>query len=271
MKVLYFDCFSGISGDMTIASLLDLGVDQGRLLDGLSKLGLDGCKISIEKKSKMGITGTYFNVILDGPHDEHSHEDEHKHDHDHHHEHEHSHEHEHNHRSLKDIESIIDSSTLSERVKDLSKKIFLIVAEAEGKIHGTAPEEVHFHEVGAVDSIIDIVAAAICIEELKPDKIVFSKLPLSRGFVKCQHGLFPLPAPATLEILKGMPVYFTDAPIELVTPTGAAIAKALADEFGDMDEMEVEKVGYGLGNMDYHIPNVLRTILFDVKKKTITR
>lgn len=139
------------------------------------------------------------------------------------------------------------------------------MAEAEGKIHGKAPKDVHYHKLGAVDSIIDTVGTVICIDCLKPDKIVFSKLPLSRGFVKCQHGLIPLPAPATMEILKGILVYFINTPVKLVIPTGAAIAKALADEFKNIDSMCIEKIGYGIGKNDYEAPNVLRTIMFYVK------
>ena len=259
MKVLYFDCFSGISGDMTIGSLLDLGIEEKELRSELSKLHLDAYEIKVEKKLKNGIMGTSFNVILSNEEHHHHHHDNdnHCHDHDHH----------HNHRNLRDIEDIIDKSSLNDNVKNMSKKIFRIVAEAEGKIHGSTPEDVHFHEVGALDSIVDIIGTAICIDQLKPDKIVFSKLPFSRGFVKCQHGVIPLPAPATLEIVKGLPIYFSDAPIELVTPTGAAIAKALGNEFGDMESMHIEKIGYGLGKGDYKVANALRTILFDIKKK----
>ena len=206
MKVLYFDCFSGISGDMAVGALLDAGADEKVLLEGLKQLKADGCRISIEKKLKNGISGTDFqyywkiNIIMS------------------------------THRNMGDIERIIKTVDLM-RVRKLSIRMFRLVAEAEGRIHGKPAEEVHVHEVGAIDSIIDIVGTAICIDNLAADRIVFSSLPLSKGFVKCQHGVFPLPAPATLEILKGVPVYFTDVNFELVTPTGAAIAKGLADEF----------------------------------------
>ena len=168
---------------------------------------------------------------------------------------------------MSDIETIINESGLDERVRTLSLKIFGLVAEAEGRIHGKPASEVHFHEVGAVDSIVDIIGTAICIVNLNIDRIVFSSLPLSRGFVKCQHGTFPLPAPATLELLRGVPVYYTDVNFELVTPTGAAIASGLADEFGMVGELEVEKIGYGLGKKTYEIPNVLRVMLLNSKKK----
>lgn len=276
MSTLYFDCFSGISGDMALGALLDIGADEKALLEGLEKLKVDGYRIRIEKKLKNGIEGTDLSVILEGQedheHNDHHHEhhhDGHSHDHDHEHSHGHQHLHseDHVHRNMSDIERIINDSGLSERVRALSLKIFGLVAEAEGRIHGKPAGEVHFHEVGAIDSIVDITGTAICIDNLGVDRIVFSSLPLSRGFVRCQHGVFPLPAPATLEILKNVPVYYTDANFELVTPTGAAIAKGLADEFGMVGELEVERIGYGLGKKTYEIPNVLRVILFNSKKK----
>ena len=274
MRTLYFDCFSGISGDMTVGALLDIGVDEKVLLDGLNQLKVEGYELKIEKKLKNGISGTDFSVILEEQHEEenehHNHDGEQDNEH-HSHEHPHTHEHKHNtehvHRNMGDIERIINDSGLGERVRKLSTDIFRLVAEAEGKIHGKPAGEVHFHEVGAVDSIVDIIGTAICIDNLNVDRIVFSSLPLSKGFVKCQHGVFPLPAPATLEILKNVPVYYTDINFELVTPTGAAIAKGLADEFGMVGELEVEKIGYGLGKKTYEIPNVLRVMLFSSKKK----
>jgi pyridinium-3,5-bisthiocarboxylic acid mononucleotide nickel chelatase len=286
MRTLYFDCFSGISGDMTVGALLDIGADEKALLDGLSQLKVEGYEIKIEKKLKNGISGTDFSVILEEDHDHAAEHEHHMHDgeqdndhlhheHEHSHEHPHAHEHKHNtkhvHRNMGDIERIINDSRLSARAKKLSMEMFRLVAEAEGKIHGKPAGEVHFHEVGAVDSIVDIIGTAICIDNLNVDRIVFSSLPLSKGFVKCQHGVFPLPAPATLEILKNVPVYYTDINFELVTPTGAAIAKGLADEFGMVGELEVEKIGYGLGKKTYEIPNVLRVMIFSSKKKIIDR
>lgn len=260
MRTLYFDCFSGISGDMAVGALLDIGADEKTLLEGLKQLKVDGYEIKIEKKLKNGISGTDFSVILEEHHHDHD-------EHNHHHEHHHVQNSEHVHRNLGDIEKIINESGLSERVRKLSADIFRIVAEAEGKIHGKPVEEVHFHEVGAIDSIVDIIGTAICIDNLAADRIVFSSLPLSKGFVKCQHGVFPLPAPATLEILKNVPVYYTDINFELVTPTGAAIAKGLADEFGIVGELKTERIGYGLGKNTYEIPNVLRVVIFNSQKK----
>lgn len=275
MNILYMDCFSGISGNMTIGAFLDLGVDEKMLLEELNKLHVDGYKINISKKIKNGIEGTYFDVILeDEEHndggDEHEHHHEHCHDHEHEHSREHNleHQHSHQHRNLYDVEKIIDDSELSNKVKELSKKIFGFVAVAESKVHGKPIDEIHFHEVGAIDSIVDIIGTAICVESLNIDKIVVSKLHVGTGFVNCQHGLMPVPAPATLEIIKNgkIPVYCKDIEGELVTPTGAAIVAALADEFGSQPDMEIEKIGYGSGYKDFAIPNMLRLILG--KKKT---
>ena len=285
MNILYMDCFSGISGNMTIGAFLDLGVDEKMFLNELNKLNVDGYKIEISKKLKNGIEGTYFDVILESEeHESHDHGNEHDHKHDHKHQHEHQHghlndhehkhdhdehSHHHNHRNLYDIEKIIDDSELSSKVKELSKKIFNYVAVAEAKVHGKAISEIHFHEVGAIDSIVDIIGTAICIDSLNIDKIVASKLHVGMGFVKCQHGLMPIPAPATLEIIKNgkIPVYSKGIEGELVTPTGAAIVAALADEFGNQPDMEIERIGYGSGFKDFEIPNMLRLTLG--KKKLI--
>nr|MBP7612902.1 LarC family nickel insertion protein [Paludibacter sp.] len=258
-RILYFDCFSGISGDMTIGALLDLGIDQDLFLAELNKIHLDEFEIEIKRGLKKGISGTDFTVHLthqEHSHEEHTHEHEddhnhHEHTHEHHHDHSHEHEHTHEHhhtekphdhahtRNLSDIYKIIDSSDLSEYVKIASKKIFLIVAEAEAKIHAKTIDEVHFHEVGAVDSIVDIIGAAICVEMLQIDEIQCSEINLGSGFVHCEHGVFPVPAPATLEILKGVPVYSKNAKKELTTPTGAAILKALCSEFGSLPEFVI--------------------------------
>jgi uncharacterized protein (TIGR00299 family) protein len=265
-RILYFDCFSGISGDMTIGALLDLGINQDNFLTQLSKIKLDEFEVEIKRGLKKGISGTDFTVHLknDNHHDHHS---DHNHHHDHH---NHSHEHEaetekhhhHSHeRNLSSIYEIIDRSELSDFVKNTSKQIFLIVGEAEAKIHAKTIDEIHFHEIGAVDSIVDIIGAAICLELLQVDEIQCSEINLGSGFVHCDHGIFPVPAPATLEILKGVPVYSKNAKKELTTPTGAAILKAICTEFGAQPEFTIEKIGYGLGKRDMETPNVLRTII----------
>ena len=306
--ILYFDINSGISGDMTIASLLDLGVDEDKFLRELQKLNLEGYEIEISTVQKNGITAKDFKVILEdeshpdhvkteadhehshhdnshehhheggcngcGNHDhaEHSHahpEDDHSHEDDHRHGKEHSHSHssgtEHHHRNFNDIKELINQSDLSQKVKDLSIDIFAEVAEAEAKVHNKELNEVHFHEVGAVDSIVDIVGAAVLIEMLNPDHIYASAVALGTGFVDAAHGRIPVPAPATIEILKDIPVYSTGVKGELVTPTGAAIIKTLAEEFIELPEVEISKIAYGAGKKDFEITNLLR--VYQAKKK----
>ena len=323
--ILYFDMNSGISGDMTIASLLDLGLDQDKFLKELKKLNLAGYEIEISTVQKNGITATDFKVVLAdeshpdhveadvhhndedsdseaeshhkhgtnshdhqheggcngcGNHDhgehEHSHS-QHQHDHNHedhshqqshghNHEEEHSHRHSsHDHRNFNDIKELINQSQLSQKVKDLSIDIFAKVAVAEAKVHNKDINEVHFHEVGAVDSIVDIVGAAVLIEMLNPDHIYASAVPLGTGFVDAAHGRIPVPAPATIEILKDVPVYSTGVRGELVTPTGAAIIKTLAEEFTQLPEVEISKIAYGAGKKDFEITNLLR--VYQAKKK----
>lgn len=266
MKVLYYDCFCGISGDMNLGALIDLGVHKEYLIKEISKLNLD-CEyeIKIEKDIKKGITGTKVDVILkkEGNH-KHEHYDHHEgHEHD-----EHNHPSEHNdHRNLKDIENIINTSGLSERVKKISLDMFMRIAEAEAAVHGKSIYEVHFHEVGAVDSIIDIVGAAVALDYLKVDKIMASPVQMGGGFVKCAHGLMPVPAPATVKILKGIPIKSGIVSFETTTPTGAAILAENVIEFTDKIEFSVEKIGYGIGNRDLEIPNVLRVYLGKEEKR----
>lgn len=277
MKILYYDCFSGISGDMNLGAMIDLGVDKEYLLKELEKLNVHGYKIQITRDERKGITGTKVKVLLEDETHDHHHENSHHHDdnsehnHDHHHQHfheQHVHNHEggdHQHRNLKDIEDIINSSSLNDRVKELSLKMFLKVAEAEAKIHGKSLMDVHFHEVGALDSIVDIIGSAICLDYLKVDKVMSASVELGGGFVKCAHGLFPVPAPATAEILKGIPVKLGAVQVETTTPTGAAILAATVDEFTDKKEFTINKVSYGIGQRDTVIPNVLRVYLGEIE------
>lgn len=251
-RILYLDCLSGISGDMTIGGLLDLGLDREAFLQELNKVKVEGYKLEMKKNQKNGITGVDFDVVIEKPKDRKIDGNEH---------HGHGHHHEHHHRNLKDIEKLIEESALEESVKTMSKEIFTEVAKAEAKIHDKPMDAVHFHEVGAIDSIVDIIGVAILIHQLNPDKIISSPLHMGTGFVTCAHGKIPVPAPATLEILKGIPVYSTGVRSELVTPTGAAIVKVLAEEFMDTPLMEIEKIGYGLGTKDLEITNVLRMMV----------
>ncbi len=257
MKILYYDCFSGISGDMNLGALLDLGVDPVHLIAELSRLGLEHeYRINICTDQRKGITGQRVEIKY---HD-------HDHDHDHHHHHEDGapsgtiasgHEH----RSLSTIEKIIETSSLAPGVKRRSLKMFDLLAEAEGKIHGMAKQDVHFHEVGAIDSILDIVGAAVCLEYLQVEKIICSAVELGGGFVKCQHGLLPVPAPAVMELLRGVPVKTGRIQYETTTPTGAVILAANVDEFTERVHFIPQKVGYGIGRRDTEIPNVLRVFL----------
>ncbi|GMQ60906.1 nickel pincer cofactor biosynthesis protein LarC [Vallitalea maricola] len=263
MKILYYDCFAGISGDMNLGALIDLGVDKDYLIEELNKLTISQeFKIKIQTKQKMGITGTKVDVILENKHGHvHGQEYEHKH------EHTDTHTHNHEHRNLNSIYKIIDESNLNENVKKLSKDMFLAVAKAEAKVHGKSIEKVHFHEVGAVDSIVDIIGAAICIDNLKVDRIMSSTVELGGGFVKCAHGIIPVPAPATTEILTNIPIHMGKVNSETTTPTGAAILKTIVNEFTDKIDFKIVKIGYGLGTKDFEIPNVLRAFLGEVDDK----
>ena len=265
MKTLYFDCSSGISGNMTLGALLEIVGDDNYLLQELKKLNVDGYKIEISNKVKNGITGKYVDVILD---DEHHHEHEHEHIHEHSHEHEHEHEHHHSHRNLNDVNEIIDKSSIDEKSKDLAKRIFLRVAKVESKVHNKPLEEVHFHEVGAIDSIVDIVGTAILINKINPDKILSSVVNDGYGFIECAHGTMAVPVPATTEIFANSNVKFRqiDVDTELVTPTGAAIIAELAEDFTTLPAMITRKIGWGAGYKDLKIPNVLKVYYGDMDK-----
>ncbi len=295
MKTLYIDCFSGISGDMFIGALLDAGADPAVLENELKKLNFeDEYQLTWKRIVKNGITSTKFDVVLaqtdhhhahdhhhehdhhhahDHHHEhdhhhahDHHHEHDHHHAHDHHHEHDHHHAHDHHHhhhhRSYSDIVKMIESSDLAPEVKETSLKIFRKIGEAEGHIHGMPLEKVHFHEVGAVDSIIDIVGAAILIHQLDIKKIKSSAVPVGSGKIHIDHGIYPVPAPATLEVLKGVPIEQSNVRFELTTPTGAAIVVVLAEEFCAIPSMKVESIGYGAGTKTFKDrPNVLRVIV----------
>lgn len=268
MNIIYYDCFSGISGDMNIGALLDLGVPPEHLAAELAKLGLASqYTLSVKRQVKMGIEGVKFEVVLtDDHHNDHEHEHGHGHDHGHHHDHgtgePDPHEH-HEHRGFSEIARIIQQSDLKPGIKELSIAIFRALAEAEAKVHGTSVEEVHFHEVGAVDAIVDIVGAAICLDYLQVDKIYAGAVETGSGFVKCAHGLMPVPAPATAELLKG--VKFTQRiQGEATTPTGAAILCSTVSQFMRPEEMVISRIGYGLGTKDFAHPNVLRVYLGEI-------
>ncbi len=281
LKVLYYDCFSGISGDMNLAAMIDLGMDEKYLKASLNNLGLENYEIEVTRESRHSISGTRVDVrdlsqTHSGETHRHAHH-HHNHDHDHtdeahhsHNEHAHSHDHSkgaehdhehHVHRNLDHINAMLDDSSLKEEVRDISKKMFRLIAEAEAKVHGTTVDKIHFHEVGAVDSIVDIVGAAICLDYFHVDKIMSSSVQLGGGFVTCAHGTMPVPAPATAEILKHIPVKTGAVQKETTTPTGAAILAANAAVFTDENHMKIEKIGYGIGHQKLEIPNILRVYL----------
>lgn len=242
MKILYYDCFSGISGDMNLGAMIDLGISKTYLVKELGKLNLKGWKIIAEKDQRHGIQGTKVTVNIVN--------------------------HEHDHRNLADIEKIINKSKLDESTIELSKKIFMKLAKAEALVHGIPIEKVHFHEVGAMDSIIDIVGAAICFSALKVDEVHISQVELGGGFVKCQHGILPVPAPATAEIVKGMTVRAGGVGFEATTPTGAAILSAIGTHFGSPPGFRILKTGYGVGHKDDPaVPNLLRVFLGETEEK----
>lgn len=280
MSTLFLDLNSGISGDMFIGALLDLGLDAKRLEQELAKLKLDGYHLHVSRQTKCSIAGVKFDVHLAHNHDEpgHTHADGHSHTHEHSHQHSHSHEHvhehsrashhEHNHgRTFAQIKELITNSGLSSWVKEKAVAVFHRVAVAEGRVHGVPPEQVAFHEVGAVDSIVDIVGACIGLELLGKPRLLASPVVEGSGWIDCAHGRFPVPAPATLSILgtRGIAVTQCAETNELVTPTGAALLAEFVEQFAPMRGLVAHKTGYGLGTRDNKTrPNVLRAILGEV-------
>ena len=246
MKILYYDCFAGISGDMNLGAMLDLGVDQKYLVKELGKLAIDSYKIKVSKDKRGGITGTKVDVIVTTQKKSSS-------------------RHHLPERTFRDITKTLKQSDLSANVKKISMNIFTCLARAEGKIHGHKIDDVHFHEVGAIDSIVDIVGAAICLDYLKVDQVISSPIQVGSGIIHCSHGTLPVPAPATAEILMGIPIKTGLVPFEATTPTGAAIIATTATSFTDRIDFITKKIGYGLGSKDSPvIPNVLRLFLGEI-------
>ncbi len=279
-RILYLECNSGISGDMTVGALLDLGASRKALEETLESLGIGGYHLHFGRKKKCGIDAFDFDVHLeengDGHHHEHDHShghvcenhDRHEHVHAHEHHDGHEHSHPHIHRELSDILAIIRRMDGEQEVKDLAAKIFYIVAEAESKAHGIPVEEVHFHEVGAIDSIVDIISTAVCVRNLNIDKIIVSPLAEGQGYVRCQHGVMPVPVPATANIAAAwnLKMKFTDNEGEMVTPTGAAIAAALHCGESLPQYYQIEKIGIGAGNKDFKNANILRAMVITAEK-----
>lgn len=273
-QTVYFECNSGISGDMTVAALLDLGAEEDVLKKVLYSMPLTGFEIEISRVTKAGLDVCDFNVKLDEEHENHDHDMDYLHGHEHahtpehhhgeHHHEEHNHEgHHHEHRGLPEIKEIIRQTDMSERARETALKIFDILARAEAKAHGTTIDEVHFHEVGAVDSIVDIVAVAVCLDNLDVTEVIVPYLCEGRGTVRCQHGILPVPVPAVANIVQmnDMPLRLTEVNGELVTPTGAAVAAALKGRDELPEQFTVQKIGMGGGKRNYERPSILRAML----------
>jgi len=235
MSILYYDCFAGISGDMHLAALLDLGVDYDELVLELTGLGMEGYGVQATRASRKGVFGTQVRVVTDPNQPPH--------------------------RDLRQIEAIIGASLLRESVQSRAIAVFRRLAEAEAHIHDTSPDRIHFHEVGALDAIVDIVGGVIALDRLNVERVLCSPVELGGGIAHCEHGVLPAPAPATLELLKGVPGKVGGVPFEATTPTGAALLATLVDEFVTRPELVIHRVGHGIGHHDGPIPNMLRVCL----------
>ena len=280
MKTLYLECSMGAAGDMLMAALLELIPDKQAFIDKMNALGLPGVRVEAEKAIKCGITGTHMKVTVNGKEEDsvdahdhhhehdhthhHEHEDGHAHDHEHHledHDHDHVHHHHHHHASVADIEGIIEGLDVSDQVKADAKAVYTLIAEAESRVHGHPVSEIHFHEVGTLDAVADVVGVCLLMERIGAEKIVASAVHVGAGHVHCMHGILPVPAPATALLLNGIPTYGGQVQGELCTPTGAALLKYFVSRFGDRPVMATEAIGYGMGKKDFDRANCLRAFL----------
>ena len=275
MKILYFECNMGAAGDMLMAALLELSADREAFLAKMNSLGLPEVSVSAEKAEKCGITGTHIRVTAGGreeisddvhegadahSHDGHSHD--HGHDHDHTHTHAHAHADEgHAHSSLADINGLIDGMDIPVKVKKDAMAVYRLIADAEGKVHGKPADQVHFHEVGAMDAVADIVGVCLLMNEIGAEKIAASAVHVGSGSVRCAHGVLPVPAPAAALLLEGVPIYGGRIKGELCTPTGAALLKYFVQSFGQMPVMTVSAIGCGMGSKDFEQANCVRVFL----------
>lgn len=261
-KTLYLECYSGISGDMTVAALLDLGADREVLEKTLGSLGVDGFRTEITRVKKSGLDACDFAVILDEAHENHDHDMEYLHGHLYE-RHGHDHGEHHEHRGMKEIREILLSSSMTDRAREIALSVFEILAAAEAKAHGVPADQVHFHEVGAVDSIVDVAAAAVCLDNLDVTEVIVPKLCEGTGTVRCQHGILPVPVPAVANIVEQnhLNLQITNVEGELVTPTGAAIAAAVRTSDVLPDRFTIEKTGLGAGKRQYACPGFLRAMI----------
>ena len=277
MKTLYIECAMGAAGDMLTAALLELLPDKAAFIEKLNGLNLPGVAFAAEPSVKCGVTGTHMRVTVHGEeeisedvhdhehehehHHDHEHDHDHEHEHDHEHDHDHDHHHHHHHTSLADIAAIIDGLAVDDAVKADAKAVYRLIAQAEGQVHGHPVEEVHFHEVGAMDAVADVVAVCLLMREIAPDQVIASPVHVGAGQVRCAHGILPVPAPATALLLTGVPTYGGQVKGELCTPTGAALLKHFASSFGDRPVMAVSQIGYGMGMKDFERANCVRAFL----------
>ena len=295
MKTLYFECGMGAAGDMLTAALLEIVPDKEKCVRELNAIGIPGVRFEITPSVKCGITGTHVHVKIDGieeadllsgaehhhdhdhghdhEHDHHhghghDHEYGHHHDHGHDHEHDHHHDHGHHHASMADIESIVSDLNIEDAVKEDVLAVYRLIAEAESHAHGMSVTEIHFHEVGTMDAIADITAVCYLVRTIAPDHITVSPIHVGSGHVHCAHGILPVPAPATAYILRGVPIYGGRIRGELCTPTGAALLRHFANEFGDMPVMTVQAIGYGMGSKDFEEANCVRVMLGETGRGT---
>ncbi len=279
MKTLYIECNMGAAGDMLMAALSELIPDPEGFIDRMNALGLPGVRLSRRRVEKCGIWGTHIDVVIDGEeehshdvalhdhgHHHHGHEHEHDHGHDHEHAHDHEHEHDHHHAhhhhsGLRDIQAIIAGLDLPDAVKRHAGEVYGLIAGAEAAVHGASVDQVHFHEVGALDAVADVVGVCLLMDMLKPDRVAVSPVHVGFGEVRCAHGVLPVPAPATARLLEGVPIYGGRVRGELCTPTGAALLKHFGQSFGDMPAMAVTATGIGMGAKDFEWANCVRAML----------
>jgi len=278
MKTLYLECAMGAAGDMLTAALLELLPDREAFVRRMNEVGLPGVRFTAEPSVKCGLVGTHVRVSVHGeeerpgdvcePHHDHDHDHDHGHDHGHDHDHDHGHDHDHDHNhehhhhaSLADIGTVIDGLAVSERVKSDARAVYSLIAGAESRVHGRPVSEVHFHEVGALDAVADVVAVCMLMEILAPDRVLVSPVHVGAGHVRCAHGMLPVPAPATALLLEGVPIYGGQVQGELCTPTGAALLRHFADAFGDRPVMVTRAVGCGMGQKDFERANCVRAFL----------
>lgn len=277
MRTLYIECNMGAAGDMLMAALLELLPHPDPFMDRMNGLGIPGVRIERTETVKCGVTGTHIAVRVGGEEEgsrdvpaghahEHRHEQGHGHRHDHGHDHEHDH-HKHRHTGMAEIHKLLNGLPISGRVRSDALAVYGLIAEAESKVHGKPVDVIHFHEVGMMDALADIVGACLLMEELAPQRVVVSPVHVGSGQVRCAHGILPVPAPATAHILRGVPTYGGEIRGELCTPTGAALLKHFADEFGDRPVMITEAVGYGMGKKDFPAANCVRVFLGETRRR----